>query len=176
MAKTRLELSAPETAELAIEGREFAVRIGADLDVEVMAEILRLSGEFRRYGMKSPERLADWVERAKGLIFKVIEEQNPSEEDLAFARRRGYSPSEAFQILTMFSGNPDGAEVEVADALSEGLDEKTAQGDPADPTTSQKRSRSRSSRSARRSTSGPRTGEDSDGETSSSTLATSIAV
>lgn len=168
MTTHRLVLEAPETGELVVEGREFAVRIGADLDVEVMAQILLLHQEFRRYGMNKPERIADWITRAKTLIFEIVESQSPAPEDMEFLRHRAMSPSEAFQILTLLSGNPGGPEAEVAAALSDGV-EPGAEGEGlVDPTTSRPRSRGRSSRSARRSSSALPTGEDSGGATSGS--------
>lgn len=176
----RLVLDAPEEGVLEVVGsdgirREYAVRIGADLDVDVMAEILRLAQEFRRYGQNKPEKLAEWAERSKSLIFKVVEQGSPSDEDLAVFKRRAMSPSEAYQILTLLSGNPKGVEAEVAEALTDGVEPREGEPTESDPTTSRSRSRGRSSRSARRAATARPTGEVSDGETSVSNSATSTA-
>jgi hypothetical protein len=162
----RLVLTAPEPGELVVDDRVFTVRIGADLDVDVMAELLSISQEYRRYGNK-PERLAEWIQRAKKLIFEIVDAEGPNEDDFAYLKRRAMSPSEALQIITLISGNPQGPEREVVDALGDGVPE--GEGEPlTDPTRSQPRSRTRSSRSARRRASARATGEGSDGETSGS--------
>ena len=168
MSNHRLVLTAPEPGQLAFDDggrmREFTVRIGADLDVDVMAELLSISQEYRRYGNK-PERLADWIVRAKKLIYNIVEAEGPSEEDFAYLKRRAMSPAEALQIINLISGNPQGPEREVMEALADGVPE--GDGEPlANPTNSRPRSRGRRSRSARQSTTSRGTGEDSDGATS----------
>jgi hypothetical protein len=170
----RLVLSAPEPATLEVQGiGEFSVRIGADLDVDVMAELLAITQEYRKYGNK-PDRLGDWIMRAKRLIFQIVEQEDPDPDQLVAFKRRAMSPSEALQILSLCSGNTRGVEAEVIDALGEGVEE--GEGQPlTDPTNSPRRSRGRSSRSARRSTSRRDTGEGSDGVSSGSISATSTA-
>lgn len=169
----RLVIEEAETGILTIHGSEFAIRFGADLDTSDVAEIIRLSTEFRRFGSK-PEKLAEWADRARALIFKMIEREEPDPDELARAKNRALAPTAAMQILTFLLDNPAGPEAAVAEALTDGLpaEEVAGQGDPP---TSQKRSRSRRSRSARSSTSPRPTGEDSDGETSSSTSPTRTA-
>lgn len=169
-----LVIEESEPATLTIYGSEFAVRIGADLDVDVMAEILLLSTEFRRHGMKKPEKVAEWAKRAKALVLKIIEQENPDPHAFEAVRARAFSPTALFQMLTFLSANPNGAPAEVAEALTEGLPDVESD-EPVDPTSSTPRSRSRRSRSARHSTSGRAGGEASDGASSVSTSPTPTA-
>lgn len=148
----------------------FAVRIGADLDVDVLAAIMELQMEIRRYGRKE-SKIPDWVRRSKRLIGDVIREAEPTFDA---DERLALSPSQVLQVLTFLGGSADvGAEVvapELAAAPGAGNDETTA-----DPTTSQRGSRSRRSRSEKRSTSDRAGGEESAGASSSSISATPTA-
>lgn len=168
MAERRLTLTRVETGTLDIDGQEYAVRIGADLDVEILSEIMELQLEIRRYGNTNAKRIPDWIRRSKRLILAVIHEHHPDVADLKL------SPTELVQVLA-FLGGSDDVPGDVARALSEGAPATEGAEGSSDPTISQRRSRSRSSRSARRSTSAPSGGEDSDGASSSSTSAISTA-
>jgi hypothetical protein len=174
-----LEISAPEEPDLLrIEGREFAVRVGADLDTDVIAEILRFETDMRRFrGKLTGDRMADMVERAKRLVLRIVEMEDPEPEDFAWLKRHSMNLSLLTEILSFVMPRDGGATAEVAEALREDLPEATLNGDgeDQDPTRSQKHSRSRRSRSAKRSTSPPDTGEGSDGETSASTSRTRTA-
>lgn len=171
-----LEISTPAEPDLLrIDGHEFAVRIGADLDTDIIAEILRLEQDMRRgRGKASGEKLAGWAERAKALVLRIAEMEEPPEDELAWLRRQTINLATLTEILAFVL--PKGATEEVSEALTEGLPPGSPNGDEtSDPTTSQRRSRSRRSRSARRSTSPLDTGEDSDGATSGSTSRTRTA-
>jgi hypothetical protein len=160
MAERRLTLTRVETGVLEIDGQEYAVRIGADLDVEVLTEIMELQLEIRRFGATNTKKLPDWIRRAKKLVLDVVHEHHPDVDEIKL------SPTELVQVLTFLGGTPDVASQAAAE-LAEGAPVGEA-GEPGDPPTSQRRSGSRSSRSARRSTSGRSGGEESAGASSSS--------
>lgn len=161
MAERRLTLTRVETGVLEIDGTEYAVRIGADLDVDVLTEIMELQLEIRRYGATNTKRLPDWIRRAKRIILDVLQEHHPDVGDVKL------SPTEMVQVLAFLGGSEDVARVVAAD-LSDGAPAGEA-GEPGDPSTSPRRSRSRSSRSARASGSDRSGGEESAGASSAST-------
>ena len=167
MAERRLVIETVDTGTLSINGTDYAVRIGADLDVDVLAEIMRLQLEIRRYGTKSDAKLADWTNRAKRLIVSTIQEHHPDVDDVKL------SPSAMIHVLS-FLGGSDDVVTGVARDLAEGAPDTGEEGS-TDPTKSPRRSRSRSSRSARASTSAPSGGEDSAGASSSPTSPISTA-
>jgi hypothetical protein len=161
----RLVIGPPKRAVLEIEGQEYAIRWGIDVDMDVLAEIARLQNEFRRFGNR-PDKMPDWNERAKKIVLDVIRESGSEIAHLP----RGLSPSECLQILAFIAGS-DNAQEEIARAIESAIPEELRGEEmTGDPQTSTPRSRSRRRRSDSTSRSEQPTGdEDSDGESSSST-------
>lgn len=148
----------------------FPVRFGADLDVDIMAEVLELQLEMRRYGSKE-SKIPDWVRRAKRLVFDVIAIEHPDEEAFERVKSRSWSASELLQVLFLLSGRSEeegGAIAEVAAGLATDAPD-TGEPGSRDPTTSPSRSRRRRSKSERSSASARAGGEESHGDSSDST-------
>jgi hypothetical protein len=160
----RLVIGPPKRAVLEIEGQEYAIRWGIDVDMDVLAEIARLQNEFRRFGNR-PDKMPEWNERAKKLVLDVIQESSPEAQI-----PRGLSPSECLQILAFIAGS-ENAQEEIARAIESAIPEELrGEETTGDPQTSTPRSRSRRRRSDSTSPSEQPTGdEDSDGASSSST-------